>query len=148
MLPELTGARGIAQEAVSDGVVLREGDRIALGPLLSGVEPGAYRAVVAPDGAGAAVTVPLTAGGPSPPLVVIPRAADGVYTLVLRSADGRDVLSNEAWFLAVAPDRFPASKSVYDAALALTRSWSNSAANAEVATLFLRRVLHALVGGE
>jgi hypothetical protein len=144
VMPELAGARGIAQETVDDGVVARDGDRIAIGPLIASVEAGSYQAVIVPEGA-AALTVPLTvAAKSSVPAVVVPHATDGLYTLMLRSPNGRDILSGEAAFLAVGADRFAASKSAYDAAVALTRSWSKSPRNAELSTIFLRRVLAGL----
>jgi hypothetical protein len=151
VLPVLTGGRGIAQEAVSDGVVARVGERITIGPLLTRVEAGSYQAVIARETAGTSptLTLPLrVTTGPAAVAVAVPGATDGLYTLLLRSADGLDVLSDEALFLAVGADRLAARKTTYDAAVALTRTWSSSSFNADLATLFRRRVLGALAEGD
>jgi hypothetical protein len=142
--PDLAIARGAGQ-ALSDGVVRRDGTSLGIQSLLTAVTPGRYRVVVIARGASQAVVAnQLLDIGSAPVNVDVPGAVDGLYALQLYDPSTLEAVGNVAWFAAAAPPAYAARRLTFDRALAVTRSWSPTPQNRTAAAALLHDLVFAL----
>ena len=138
--PDIAIARGTAQ-AVSDGVVRRDGTSLEIQALLTAVTPGTFRIVVRRAASPAVVANQLLDIGSAPVSIDVPGAVDGLYALQLFDPSTVEPASNIVWFAAAALPAYAARRLAFDDALAATRSWSPTPQNRAAAAA----LLHALV---
>ena len=143
--PDLAIARGTTQH-LDDGIVKRNGASLDIASVVASIPRGSYRAIVTnPPGTMPAIVANQLIDTNAPALTLTTSGvSDGLYVLQLLDPSTLQPVTTPAYIAVAAEPGYTTRRATFDQAVAATRAWTPSPANAAAAATLVRDLVIAI----